>query len=214
MYLFRLELPFPMLKTGNGCRQLLNLCFCLIGWSSDAFFLLVTLDVLILVICLFLLEENRLSVATNHKQLFGSIIRVFLQTLPLVFLLFFLLPRLVDPNQRRFNRGNAYTGISERLAPGEIRNVAEKWDLVFEAYFKHGALPQKSERYWRVLSLSKGDGLIWEGAEGIFKEKRAKVEELSHEGYLQQITLDLSLSTNLPALDQPVSYPRPLREPC
>ena len=48
---------------------------------------------------------------------------------------------------------------------------------------------------------------------GIFKEKRAKVEELSHEGYLQQITLDLSLSTNLPALDQPVSYPRPLREP-
>ena len=62
---------------------------------------------------------------------------------PLVFLLFFLLPRLVDPNQRRFNRGNAYTGISERLAPGEIRNVAEKWDLVFEAYFKHGALPPK-----------------------------------------------------------------------
>ncbi len=52
------------------------------------------------------------------------------------------------------------TGLSEKMTPGDIANLAKSDELVFRAEFT-GPLPSPHERYWRAIVLDEFDGKSW-----------------------------------------------------
>ena len=83
-----------------------------------------------------------------------------LQAVPLTVVLFILVPRL-DPlwsvPQPDYS---ATTGVSDRMAPGDIARLSQSDELAFRAVFD-GSLPPASERYWRMVVMDQFDGKSW-----------------------------------------------------
>ena len=82
------------------------------------------------------------------------------QALPLMLLLFVFFPRLgplwalPNPNTQ------ALTGLSDSMTPADVAELSKSDELVFTATFT-GALPPRSQLYWRALTLEHFDGRRW-----------------------------------------------------
>ncbi len=82
------------------------------------------------------------------------------QALPLMLLLFVFFPRLgplwalPNPNTQ------ARTGLSDSMTPADVAELSKSDELVFTATFT-GALPPRSQLYWRALTLEHFDGRRW-----------------------------------------------------
>ena len=83
--------------------------------------------------------------------------KLLLQSLPLMLLLFILMPRL-DPMWRMPDAKMATTGLSEKVAPEDISRLVRSSDRVFRATFS-GPVP--TVRYWRVMVHEWFDGHVW-----------------------------------------------------
>ncbi|UYM16403.1 transglutaminase family protein [Endozoicomonas euniceicola] len=83
-----------------------------------------------------------------------------LQAVPLTVVLFVLVPRL-DPlwsvPQPDYS---ATTGVTDRMAPGDIARLSQSDELAFRAVFED-SLPPASERYWRMVVMDQFDGKSW-----------------------------------------------------
>ena len=88
---------------------------------------------------------------------------LLLQAIPIAALLFFVTPKLSPLWQMPVNKSNQ-TGLSEKMTPGNIANLAKSDELVFRAEFS-GRMPSPSERYWRAIVLDNFDGRTWSIAE-------------------------------------------------
>lgn len=88
---------------------------------------------------------------------------MLLQALPLMILLFVLVPRVGPLWSLEFNQQRARTGMSDSMAPGEVSNLSQSTELAFRAEF-HGAVPPPAQRYWRGLTYSWFDGRRWSQA--------------------------------------------------
>ena len=82
------------------------------------------------------------------------------QALPLMFLLFIVFPRIAPLWQVPLPGGGAHTGMSDRLAPGDIAALSQSDALAFRAAFD-GAVPAQRDLYWRGLVLDAFDGRAW-----------------------------------------------------
>lgn len=82
------------------------------------------------------------------------------QALPIAAILFVLMPQL-PPLWKMPASGSSSTGLSETLAPGDIANLIQSNELVFNASFD-GPIPLPSQRYWRALTLEFFDGVSWQ----------------------------------------------------
>lgn len=83
------------------------------------------------------------------------------QALPLLAILFVLFPRVDNPLWGVPKDGAAgRTGLSERMAPGEISLLADSPDVAFRVQFD-GPLPPPGQRYWRGPVLGAYDGRMW-----------------------------------------------------
>ena len=83
--------------------------------------------------------------------------KLLLQSLPLMLLLFVIMPRL-SPLWQMPDAKQASTGLSERIAPEDISHLARSSERVFRATFE-GEPP--AARYWRVLVHEWFDGHSW-----------------------------------------------------
>lgn len=99
------------------------------------------------------IKETSLNIYSKHTGI------LLLQAIPIAAILFFVTPKLFPLWQMPINQSTA-TGLSEKMTPGDIANLAKSDELVFRAEFT-GPLPSPHERYWRAIVLDEFDGKSW-----------------------------------------------------
>lgn len=133
--------------------------------------------------------------------------RLLLQALPLALLLFLLFPRLPGPLWGLPQQRVATTGLSERMSPGDIGQLARSDAIALRAEFI-GTQPDGRQLYWRGPVLWDYDGRVWQttppspatglSAIGLGTTTRYVVTLEPHQ---QRWLLLLGLPTRLPVVD-------------
>jgi transglutaminase-like putative cysteine protease len=90
---------------------------------------------------------------------------MFLKTLPVVVLLFVFFPRMAPLWSVPLVSGEARTGISDTMTPGDISSLAQSSERAFRVTFGDD-LPPHRDRYWRGLFLDRLDGETWRQSRG------------------------------------------------
>ncbi|KPQ30191.1 MAG: transglutaminase-like protein [Marinobacter excellens HL-55] len=85
---------------------------------------------------------------------------LLVKTLPVVVLLFVFFPRMAPLWSVPLVSGEARSGISDTMRPGDISNLAQSSERAFRVTFG-GAPPAYRDRYWRGLILDYLDGETW-----------------------------------------------------
>ncbi|MFO1370217.1 MAG: DUF3488 and transglutaminase-like domain-containing protein [Marinagarivorans sp.] len=83
-----------------------------------------------------------------------------LQSLPLLFLLFVVMPRLSPLWKVPIPEGRGKTGFSDTLSPGDLGQLVKNGDTAFRASF-NADRPMPRDLYWRGLVLTQFDGRSW-----------------------------------------------------
>lgn len=130
------------------------------------------------------------------------------QALPLMAMLFILFPRLPGPLWGLPPAGgSARTGLSDRMAPGSVSQLARSDEVAFRVRFD-GPVPPPEARYWRGPVLSRFDGRVWSGAP---EDNHAGATPPPIIAPARTITYEVTLEPNdqrwLLALDVPVTHP-------
>lgn len=86
---------------------------------------------------------------------------MLVKTLPIVVLLFVFFPRMAPLWSVPLVSGEARTGISDTMTPGDISSLAQSSERAFRVTFG-GELPAYRDRYWRGLILDRLDGETWQ----------------------------------------------------
>ena len=92
-----------------------------------------------------------------------SVLKIGLQSLPLLIIFFIVFPRLSGPLWAfKHETRSAVTGISDTVTPGSISQLSQSSDIAFRVKFSDNAqLPATQQRYWRGPVLAETDGYVW-----------------------------------------------------
>ncbi|UVW29882.1 DUF3488 and transglutaminase-like domain-containing protein [Massilia sp. H6] len=94
----------------------------------------------------------------------GLGLKMLLFATPIAIVLFVVFPRLGGPLWSMPGAGGAgssgRTGLSERMAPGQMSNLAMSDEPAFRVRFQ-GRVPDKDQLYWRGPVLDAFDGVAW-----------------------------------------------------
>lgn len=82
------------------------------------------------------------------------------QALPLLFLLFLVFPRIAPLWKVPLQSQSASTGMTDRIAPGDIAQLSQSDALAFRVVFSD-KVPAQHDLYWRGLVLNDFDGRAW-----------------------------------------------------
>jgi len=85
---------------------------------------------------------------------------MLLLCLPLMILFFVFAPRFQPFWTAPIASGQAKTGISDSMSPGDIANLSQSDELAFTVSFE-GERPKQSDLYWRGLVMQYFDGTTW-----------------------------------------------------
>ena len=160
-----------------------------------------------LLFAVWLIVAAMLRLQTNvlpPTELLRQAARLGLQSLPLAFALFLLFPRIAGPLWGLpQDAPRARTGLSERVAPGSISDLAQSSEIAFRVRF-NGPPPHPSQRYWRGPVLETFDGTAW--LPGPERLETPQIEALSPPLHYET-TLEASQQRWLLALDAPQAWP-------
>ena len=87
---------------------------------------------------------------------------LLLKAIPVMLILFLVMPRLGQFWAVPSMQGAAKTGFSDSMSPGDFSRLVQSDDIVFRATFKSEEIPPPNERYWRGLVLEQFDGRRWQ----------------------------------------------------
>ncbi|RYY79896.1 MAG: DUF3488 domain-containing protein [Moraxellaceae bacterium] len=97
--------------------------------------------------------------------LWKPLLRLFLQAIPLLIVLFIFFPRIPPLWSVPVNQSQGKTGMSDQMSPGNIASLSQSTALAFRVLDKQNNLakdlPPRSALYWRGLVLSQFDGVTW-----------------------------------------------------
>jgi transglutaminase-like putative cysteine protease len=132
---------------------------------------------------------------------------LLLASLPLTLLGFLLIPRLATPLWGSPNQGMARSGISDRMAPGDLHSLLNDNSVAMRVGFD-GEPPAADQRYFRGMVLWRFDGREW--TPGFAARRPGPDAPLAQRGDLvrYQVTLLPSHQHWLFALDVPIAAPR------
>ncbi len=85
---------------------------------------------------------------------------MLLQCLPLMVVIFMFAPRLPPLWSLPLATGQAKTGMTDHMAPGDIEKLSNSDELAFRVTFK-GKRPAQNALYWQGLVLNHFDGREW-----------------------------------------------------
>lgn len=105
---------------------------------------------------LFSINQPSWSIYSVYKK----VSRLFLQSAPLMVVLFILIPRIDPLWSISLGNNQGRTGLSNEMNPGDISKLIRSDTLVFRVKFT-GDIPPPSARYWRTLVLDQFDGRRW-----------------------------------------------------
>ncbi len=97
---------------------------------------------------------------TSLRQLLTRSLQLAVAALPLLVLLFLLLPRL-GPLWSLPGATAGRTGLSDQLDPGSIASLVQDPSPALRVSPLSGSIPPPARRYWRVLVLDGFDGRRW-----------------------------------------------------
>lgn len=123
------------------------------------------------------------TAAQNVRHNLRLSIFMLLQCLPLMVIIFVFAPRLQPFWTLPLMTGQAKTGITDRMAPGDIESLSQSDELAFRVTF-FGARPAQAQLYWRGLVLNHFDGKTWQQ----FAQQYApwELQNLLRQGYALQ----------------------------
>ncbi|MEH6823480.1 MAG: DUF3488 and DUF4129 domain-containing transglutaminase family protein [Motiliproteus sp.] len=99
---------------------------------------------------------------TRPRRTLLASLRILGHCLPVMLVLFVLVPRIGPIWAFDLGGTGAKTGLSEQITPGDIAQLSRSAALAFRVEFEPGTvLPPPAERYWRALVLSHYDGKTW-----------------------------------------------------
>ncbi|OUS32366.1 hypothetical protein A9Q99_00830 [Gammaproteobacteria bacterium 45_16_T64] len=82
------------------------------------------------------------------------------QSVPLMIILFIFVPRIAPVWNLNVQGGQAQTGLSDSISPGDISSLSRSAELAFTVEFK-GGKPEHKDLYWRGVTYSDFDGRTW-----------------------------------------------------
>lgn len=98
--------------------------------------------------------------APGFPQPLALALRMLLQALPIMLLLFVVFPRVAPLWSVPRDGSAARTGPSETMSPGDVARLGRSTELAFRVRFDTEPPPAR-ELYWRGLVLSEFDGRRW-----------------------------------------------------
>lgn len=103
-------------------------------------------------------QHRKLSVGRQLKAAWS----ILLKSIPVMLVLFILMPRLGQLWAVPSLKGVGKTGFSDSMSPGDFSNLIQSDDIVFRVSFSGSRLPLPRERYWRGLVFDDFDGYRWQ----------------------------------------------------
>lgn len=119
------------------------------------------LVMLVLVSCMVSMNSPE-TAQLKHLKLASVMV---LQCLPLMLVMFLLVPRVAPLWAMPLPAGASQTGISEAMTPGDISRLGRSGELAFRVKFT-GEPPANEALYWRGLVLDHFDGRTWSRSRG------------------------------------------------
>jgi len=151
------------------------------------------------------ISAHRVAVDSTRRSLLAPLrtsASMFVLSIPLALLLFFIVPRLpplwVIPQQ-----GQAKVGLSDTVTPGDIASLVKSPGVAFRVNFI-GPQPPREQWYWRALIFQQFDGRSWTRGEPL---SPVKVPEIfvDQADYQYQLVMEPSGQRWIPTLDAPVA---------
>ena len=142
----------------------------LLYFTGTAFLFDQSLQVLVylfsclVIIFYLLLRANTVGASLTTLARIKRTGKILLQAVPVMVVLFLFFPRIAPLWSVPLNSGQARTGISDSMAPGDISELAQSDELAFRAEFVSD-IPEKKQLYWRGLVLDQFDGRVWSSSE-------------------------------------------------
>jgi transglutaminase-like putative cysteine protease len=129
-------------------------------------------------------------------------LKLIIPALPMMVLLFLLIPRIGPLWSVPLDTGAAATGLSDSVSPGDISSMTRFDELAFRAGF-NGPVPANADRYWRALVYTEFDGRSW----SLGKGRRGELETLEEGAgrYSYEGIMEPSQRPWLPVLDMPLT---------
>ena len=108
-----------------------------------------------------LITINQREEKIDIRQLAGSSTRLVLLSIPLMLILFVLVPRVPGPlwGISSEQRGGI-TGLSDHMSPGKISNLIRSNEVAFRVDFED-QIPAQSRLYWRGPVMANYNGYRW-----------------------------------------------------
>ena len=106
-----------------------------------------------------LIGFNRINSEPSIRERLVPAGWLLFQSIPMMIVFFFLFPRVSGPLWNTPQEGQARTGLSDSMAPGDISRLSQSDAVAFRVEFE-GAVPNGTDLYWRgpVLGLQSGRG--------------------------------------------------------
>ncbi|MDH3636098.1 MAG: DUF3488 and transglutaminase-like domain-containing protein [Gammaproteobacteria bacterium] len=108
-----------------------------------------------------LITINQREEKIDIRQLVGSSTRLVLLSIPLMLILFVLVPRVPGPlwGISSEQRGGV-TGLSDHMSPGKISNLIRSNEVAFRVDFED-RIPAQNRLYWRGPVMARYNGYRW-----------------------------------------------------
>ncbi len=143
---------------------LIFLCYFMIATHflySQSIFTAVLMLITLIVITATLITLNQRDDSVSVKRRIGLSVRMILQAMPLMLILFILVPRIPGPlwGLTSEQRGGI-TGLSNSISPGKISNLIRSNEVAFRVDFRD-AVPPQNKLYWRGPVMAMFNGYSW-----------------------------------------------------
>jgi len=187
---------------------LIFLCYFLIAthflFSQSiltAVLMLITLIVITTTLITINQRDDRVSIVSRFK-ISGRLVAM---SIPLMLILFVLVPRIPGPlwgipNEQR----GGITGLSDSMSPGKISNLIRSNEVAFRVDFK-AEVPPQSKLYWRGPVMAMFNGRRW------YRSKRHIINRFNLTAFEDEVEYTVTLEPNgehwLLALDIPTHMP-------
>ncbi len=136
--------------------------------------------VLLILTTMVLLNRNISATGSDSVRMQGTSLRLagilILQSIPVMLILFILVPRITPLWAMPLPASSTRTGISDEMTPGSISQLGRSGELAFRVTF-NGKTPPHEMLYWRGLVLDNFDGQTWRRSEGPLLPRGAFNEE-------------------------------------
>ncbi|MBB3059548.1 transglutaminase TgpA family protein [Microbulbifer rhizosphaerae] len=114
------------------------------------------------------------SSSARPRRALGLSLRLLAQAVPLMLLLFIVMPRLGPLWAVPQNTDGASTGISDSMSPGDFAQLSKSDKPALRIAFD-GPVPPPEQRYWRGLVYSDFDGRRWSQGFGVDPREGGRV---------------------------------------